>query len=183
MDDYLLDGEYREATDTYCRLVAANPAHAAQITTHCDRTTAPLGVPRPRASARRYPAVRTRTMSIADHVFGTSSCPRITGTGLTSVHVSTSLRVYATTVGFPAVPEEAWIRTISSSGTASRPRPRCQALEYQTSRKIRGFSTACWASPIASLTPDVQLTARGAVDTAAALRTKTHGCGQETSVA
>jgi hypothetical protein len=46
MDDDILDGKYREATDTYCRLVAANPAQAAQITTHVMATAAPyLHVP------------------------------------------------------------------------------------------------------------------------------------------
>jgi hypothetical protein len=33
MDDDTLDGKYREATDVYCRLVAAHPDSAAQITT------------------------------------------------------------------------------------------------------------------------------------------------------
>ena len=30
--DYILDGKFREATDAYCRLVAANPAGAGQFT-------------------------------------------------------------------------------------------------------------------------------------------------------
>ena len=46
MDDAILDGKYRETTDAYCRLVAANPAGAAQITTHVIATAAPyLHVP------------------------------------------------------------------------------------------------------------------------------------------
>jgi DNA-binding GntR family transcriptional regulator len=46
MDDYILDGKYRDATDAYCRLVAANPAGAAAITTHVIATAAPyLHVP------------------------------------------------------------------------------------------------------------------------------------------
>jgi hypothetical protein len=46
MDDYILDGKYREATDAYCRLVAANPAETAQFTTHVMATAAPyLHVP------------------------------------------------------------------------------------------------------------------------------------------
>ena len=46
MDDYILDGKYREATDTYCRLVAANPASAGTVTTHAMRTASPyLHVP------------------------------------------------------------------------------------------------------------------------------------------
>ena len=46
MDDYILDGKYREATDTYCQLVAAKPDEAAPITTHAMTTAAPyLHVP------------------------------------------------------------------------------------------------------------------------------------------
>ena len=46
MDDYTLDGKYREATDAYCRLVAAQPEEAARITTHIMTTAAPyLHVP------------------------------------------------------------------------------------------------------------------------------------------
>ena len=46
MDDYILDGKYREATDAYCRLVAANPGGTAQFTTHVMATAAPyLHVP------------------------------------------------------------------------------------------------------------------------------------------
>jgi hypothetical protein len=46
MDDYILDGKYREATDAYCRLVAADPAAAARVTTHVMATAAPyLHVP------------------------------------------------------------------------------------------------------------------------------------------
>ena len=46
MDEYLLDGKYREATDAYCRLVAAAPDRAAMITTHMMTTAAPyLHVP------------------------------------------------------------------------------------------------------------------------------------------
>ena len=46
MDDATLDGKYREATDAYCRLVAANPDDAARITTHVMTTAAPyLHVP------------------------------------------------------------------------------------------------------------------------------------------
>jgi hypothetical protein len=46
MDDYILDGKHREATDAYCRLVAADPARAAQVTTHVMATAAPyLHVP------------------------------------------------------------------------------------------------------------------------------------------
>lgn len=46
MDDFILDGRHREATDAYCRLVAANPADAARITTHAIATAAPyLHVP------------------------------------------------------------------------------------------------------------------------------------------
>jgi hypothetical protein len=46
MDDAILDGKYREATDAYCRLVAAHPQDAARITTHVMTTAAPyLHVP------------------------------------------------------------------------------------------------------------------------------------------
>ena len=46
MDDYVLDGKYREATDTYCQLVAARPEEAGRITTHAMATAAPyLHVP------------------------------------------------------------------------------------------------------------------------------------------
>ena len=46
MDDYTLDGKYREATDVYCRLVAAHPEEAAQVTTHVMATAGPyLHVP------------------------------------------------------------------------------------------------------------------------------------------
>src|SRR5512143_3617913 len=46
MDDYLLDGKYREATDAFCRLLAADPGGAARITTHLMTTAAPyLHVP------------------------------------------------------------------------------------------------------------------------------------------
>ena len=46
MDDYILDGKYREATDAYCRLVAADPGGTAQFTTHVMATAAPyLHVP------------------------------------------------------------------------------------------------------------------------------------------
>jgi hypothetical protein len=46
MDDYILDGKYHEATDAYCRLVAADPAAAARVTTHVMATAAPyLHVP------------------------------------------------------------------------------------------------------------------------------------------
>ena len=46
MDDYVLDGKYREATDAFCRLVAANPDGAARITTHMMAIAAPyLHVP------------------------------------------------------------------------------------------------------------------------------------------
>lgn len=46
MDEYILDGKHREATDVYCRLVAATPADAARITTHAIATAAPyLHVP------------------------------------------------------------------------------------------------------------------------------------------
>jgi hypothetical protein len=46
MDDYILDGKYREATDAYCRLVAADPPAAARVTTHVMTTAAPyLHVP------------------------------------------------------------------------------------------------------------------------------------------
>jgi hypothetical protein len=46
MDDYILDGKYHEATDAYCRLVAAEPAAAARVTTHVMATAAPyLHVP------------------------------------------------------------------------------------------------------------------------------------------
>jgi hypothetical protein len=46
MDDYILDGKYREATDAYCRMVAAHPAEAARLTTHVMATAAPyLHVP------------------------------------------------------------------------------------------------------------------------------------------
>jgi hypothetical protein len=38
---------------------------------------------------------------------------------MTSDQTSISLRVYATTVGLPVVPDEAWIRTTSVRGTAS----------------------------------------------------------------
>jgi hypothetical protein len=34
MDDYTVDGKYHEATDVYCRLVAAHPDSATHITTH-----------------------------------------------------------------------------------------------------------------------------------------------------
>ncbi|OIQ63550.1 hypothetical protein GALL_549090 [mine drainage metagenome] len=36
-------------------------------------------------------------------------------------HVSISFAVYPTTVGFPVVPLDAWIRTIRSIGTANIP--------------------------------------------------------------
>lgn len=46
MDDYILDGKYREATDAYCRLIAADPRRAAETTTHVMATAAPyLHVP------------------------------------------------------------------------------------------------------------------------------------------
>jgi hypothetical protein len=46
MDDYTLDGKYREATDAYCRLIAARPEDAAAVTTHVMTTAAPyLHVP------------------------------------------------------------------------------------------------------------------------------------------
>ena len=46
MDDYTLDGKYHEATDVYCRLIAAHPENAARITTHVMTTAAPyLHVP------------------------------------------------------------------------------------------------------------------------------------------
>jgi hypothetical protein len=46
MDDFILDGKYREATDAYCRIVAADPEDAARITTHVMATAAPyLHVP------------------------------------------------------------------------------------------------------------------------------------------
>ena len=46
MDDYILDGKHRDATDVYCRLVAARPEDAARITTHVMATAAPyLHVP------------------------------------------------------------------------------------------------------------------------------------------
>jgi hypothetical protein len=46
MDDYILDGKHREATDAYCRLVAAHPDNAPAITTHAIATAAPyLHVP------------------------------------------------------------------------------------------------------------------------------------------
>jgi hypothetical protein len=46
MDAYILDGRHHEATDVYCRLVAANPADAARITTHAIATAGPyLHVP------------------------------------------------------------------------------------------------------------------------------------------
>ena len=46
MDDYILDGKYRETTDMFCRLIAADPGRAAQITTHVMTTAAPyLHVP------------------------------------------------------------------------------------------------------------------------------------------
>jgi hypothetical protein len=37
------------------------------------------------------------------------------------LQIRMSLRVYPTTVDAPVVPEEAWIRTTSRSGTAKRP--------------------------------------------------------------
>ena len=40
---------------------------------------------------------------------------------INSDHVSTSRRVYPTTVGLPVVPEEAWMRTTRSIGTANSP--------------------------------------------------------------
>jgi hypothetical protein len=40
----------------------------------------------------------------------------------TSAQASMSRRVYPTTVIFPVVPEEAWIRETSSSGTAKSPK-------------------------------------------------------------
>jgi hypothetical protein len=46
MDDSILDGKYHEATDAYCRLVAAQPEDAVRITTHVIATAAPyLHVP------------------------------------------------------------------------------------------------------------------------------------------
>ncbi len=46
MDDYILDGKYREATDAYCQLVAGSPGQAARVTTHVMETAAPyLHVP------------------------------------------------------------------------------------------------------------------------------------------
>ena len=46
MDDYILDGKHREATDAYCQLVAAHPENAAALTTHVITTAAPyLHVP------------------------------------------------------------------------------------------------------------------------------------------
>lgn len=46
MDDFILDGKHHEATDAYCRLVAARPEDAARITTHVMTTAAPyLHVP------------------------------------------------------------------------------------------------------------------------------------------
>jgi len=46
IDDYVLDGKYREAADAYCRLVAADPTRAAQVTSHVMTTAAPyLHVP------------------------------------------------------------------------------------------------------------------------------------------
>jgi len=46
MDDYTLDGKYREATDVFCQMVAAHPEDAARITTHAMTTAAPyLHVP------------------------------------------------------------------------------------------------------------------------------------------
>jgi hypothetical protein len=46
MDDYTLDGKYREATDVFCQMVAAHPEDTARITTHAMTTAAPyLHVP------------------------------------------------------------------------------------------------------------------------------------------
>ena len=39
----------------------------------------------------------------------------------TSLQTARSWRVYATMVGLPLVPLEAWMRTTSARGTASRP--------------------------------------------------------------
>jgi hypothetical protein len=41
---------------------------------------------------------------------------------MTSDHTRRSLSVYATTVGLPVVPEEAWISLISAMGTANIPK-------------------------------------------------------------
>jgi len=41
---------------------------------------------------------------------------------ISSAHVSMSRRVYPTTTGFPVVPEEAWMRTTRSIGTANSPK-------------------------------------------------------------
>jgi hypothetical protein len=40
---------------------------------------------------------------------------------ITVDHVSMSFAVYPTTVGFPVVPDDAWMRTICSRGTANIP--------------------------------------------------------------
>ena len=46
MDDYLLDGKYRETTDVFCQLLAAQPDEATRLTTHLMATAAPyLHVP------------------------------------------------------------------------------------------------------------------------------------------
>ncbi len=40
---------------------------------------------------------------------------------MTSAHMPMSARVYPTVVGLPVVPEDAWMRTTSLSGTVKRP--------------------------------------------------------------
>jgi hypothetical protein len=56
MDDYILDGKHREATDAYCRLVAAHPDNAPAITTHAIATAAPYLHPSVANRARFYAA-------------------------------------------------------------------------------------------------------------------------------
>jgi hypothetical protein len=68
MDDYTLDGKYHEATDVYCRLLAAHPDSAAQITTHVMTTAAPyLHVP---AHHRLLPSGEFRNVNYDHTILG-----------------------------------------------------------------------------------------------------------------
>ena len=57
-----------------------------------------------------------------------------------SLHTSMSLRVYPTTVDFPVVPLDAWIRTTSRMGTASSLKGYCSRSSVLVVRGILEMS-------------------------------------------
>ena len=88
MDDYILDGKYHEATDAYCRLVAADPDDARRaVTTHVMTTAAPyLHVP---AHHKLLPNGEFRNVNYDHTILG----------------IRAGMRLHALAVGARAVPD------------------------------------------------------------------------------